>query len=50
MIPKIETCLEAVDQGVEAAVILDGRVPHAMLLEIFTWRRRHNDPGRPEPS
>ncbi len=36
MIPKVETCLEAVDQGVEAAVILDGRVPHALLLEIFT--------------
>ena len=36
MIPKIETCLEAVDQGVDAAVILDGRVPHALLLEIFT--------------
>jgi acetylglutamate kinase len=36
MIPKVETCLEAVDQGVEAAVILDGRVPHAILLELFT--------------
>jgi acetylglutamate kinase len=36
MIPKVETCLEAVDQGVDAAVILDGRVPHAMLLELFT--------------
>jgi acetylglutamate kinase len=36
MIPKIETCLDAVEQGVEAAVILDGRVPHALLLEIFT--------------
>lgn len=36
MIPKVETCLEAVDSGVEAAVILDGRVPHALLLEIFT--------------
>jgi acetylglutamate kinase len=36
MIPKIETCLEAVDKGVEAAVILDGRVPHAILLELFT--------------
>jgi len=36
MIPKIETCLEAVDQGVDAAVIRDGRVPHALLLEIFT--------------
>jgi acetylglutamate kinase len=36
MIPKIETCLAAVDRGVEAAVILDGRVPHAILLELFT--------------
>jgi len=36
MIPKIETCLDSVDQGVEAAVILDGRVRHALLLEIFT--------------
>jgi acetylglutamate kinase len=36
MIPKIETCLKAVDGGVEAAVILDGRVPHAILLELFT--------------
>jgi acetylglutamate kinase len=38
MIPKVETCVEAVRQGVEAAVILDGRVPHSMLLEIFTDR------------
>jgi acetylglutamate kinase len=36
MIPKIETCLAAVDGGIEAAVILDGRVPHALLLELFT--------------
>ena len=36
MIPKIETCLEAVEGGVEGAVILDGRVPHALLLEMFT--------------
>jgi acetylglutamate kinase len=36
MIPKIETCLDAVDGGVEAAVIVDGRVPHAILLELFT--------------
>ncbi|MBT5912453.1 acetylglutamate kinase [Rhodospirillaceae bacterium] len=36
MIPKIETCIEAVRQGAEAAVILDGRVPHAVLLELFT--------------
>ncbi len=36
MIPKVETCLRAVEEGVEAAVILDGRVPHAILLELFT--------------
>ncbi|RYF92147.1 MAG: acetylglutamate kinase, partial [Chitinophagaceae bacterium] len=36
MIPKLETCIQAVDAGCEAAVILDGRVPHAMLIEIFT--------------
>jgi acetylglutamate kinase len=36
MIPKVETALAAVDQGVEAAVILDGRAPHAVLLELFT--------------
>jgi len=34
MIPKVETCLEAVEGGVEAAVIVDGRVPHALLLEL----------------
>ncbi len=38
MIPKLETCLHAVQGGVEGAVILDGRVPHVMLLEIFTRR------------
>ena len=36
MIPKVETCLQAVADGVDAAVILDGRVPHAVLLELFT--------------
>ncbi len=36
MIPKLETCLAAVAGGVEAAVIVDGRVPHAILLELFT--------------
>lgn len=36
MIPKLETCVTAVEGGVDAAVILDGRVPHAMLVEIFT--------------
>jgi len=32
----VETCILAVQGGVEAAVIMDGRVPHTMLLEIFT--------------
>lgn len=36
MIPKLETCVAAVEAGVDAAVVIDGRVPHAMLLEIFT--------------
>jgi acetylglutamate kinase len=36
MIPKVETCLHAVDGGVEASVILDGRMEHAILLELFT--------------
>lgn len=36
MIPKLETCIDAVGRGVGAAVVLDGRVPHAVLLEIFT--------------
>ena len=36
MVPKVETCLKAVNEGVKAAVILDGRVPHALILEIFT--------------
>jgi len=38
MIPKIETCIDALKKGVDAAVILNGRVPHSMLLEIFTRR------------
>ncbi|WCL54925.1 acetylglutamate kinase [Gimibacter soli] len=38
MIPKVETCLMAVEAGVRGAVILDGRVTHAILLEIFTER------------
>ncbi|HWA91191.1 MAG TPA: acetylglutamate kinase [Rhizomicrobium sp.] len=36
MIPKIETAIEAVQSGVKAAVILDGRIPHVVLLELFT--------------
>ena len=36
MIPKIETCLDAVDEGVQAAVILDGRRNHAILVELLS--------------
>ncbi len=36
MIPKVETCITALEQGVEGVVILDGKVPHAVLLELFT--------------
>ena len=36
MIPKMEACLEAVRAGVPQATVIDGRVPHSLLLEIFT--------------
>jgi len=36
MIPKIQTCINAVLGGAEASVIMDGRMPHALLLELFT--------------
>ena len=36
MIPKVETCTYAIERGVKGAVILDGRVPHAVLRELFT--------------
>lgn len=36
MIPKVETCIEAIERGVEGVVILNGKTPHAVLLEIFT--------------
>lgn len=36
MIPKVETCIEAIEQGVEGVVILNGKIPHAVLIELFT--------------
>lgn len=36
MIPKVETCIEAIERGVEGVVILNGKTPHAVLLELFT--------------
>ena len=36
MVPKVDACLEAVDGGVKKAHIIDGRIEHAILLELFT--------------
>jgi acetylglutamate kinase len=36
MIPKVETCIYAIEQGVEGVVILDGKIPHAVLIELMT--------------
>ena len=36
MIPKVENCIEAIEKGVEGVVILNGKTPHAVLLELFT--------------
>jgi acetylglutamate kinase len=36
MVPKMEACLRAVEGGVPRAHVLDGRLPHALLLEVFT--------------
>lgn len=36
MIPKVETCIDAIERGVEGVVILNGKTPHAVLLELFT--------------
>ena len=36
MIPKVKTCIDAVQGGAEGAVIMDGRAPHALLVELFT--------------
>ena len=36
MIPKVECCISAIEQGVKKVIILDGRVPHAILMELLT--------------
>jgi acetylglutamate kinase len=36
MIPKVETCIYAIEKGVEGVVILDGQIPHAVLIELLT--------------
>jgi acetylglutamate kinase len=50
MIPKVEGCIEVVEQGVEAVVIIDGRVPHCVLLELFTEHGVGTLVGRPSKS
>ena len=49
MIPKVETCIYALDQGVEGVVIMDGKVQHAVLLELLDrpWRRHADAPLSP---
>jgi acetylglutamate kinase len=54
MIPKIESCMDVIAEGVEGVVIINGKVPHAVLLELFTEhgagtlieRRRPRSRGR----
>ena len=36
MIPKVDCCIKAIDQGVKNVVIMDGRVPHSILMELLT--------------
>ena len=36
MKPKIKTCIKAIQEGVNETTILDGRIPHALILELFT--------------
>lgn len=36
MLPKLNNCIEAIENGVSRVHILDGRIPHCLLLEIFT--------------
>ena len=36
MIPKVDCCIEALEKGVENVIIMDGRVPHAILMELLT--------------
>ncbi len=49
MIPKIEGCIEVVEAGVEAVVIIDGRVPHCVLLELLTEHGAGTLVGRRKP-
>ena len=36
MIPKVDCCIEAIEHGVKKVIIMDGRVPHSILMEILT--------------
>jgi len=59
MLPKMQACLDAVEAGVSRATVLDGREPHALLLEIFTTKGIGTmilpdacppDPNKPQPN
>ncbi len=43
MIPKVETCIEAIEAGVQGVVILNGKTSHSVLLELSANRARHAD-------
>jgi acetylglutamate kinase len=49
MIPKIEGCIEVVEAGVEAVVIINGKVPHCVLLELLTDHGAGTLVGRRKP-
>jgi acetylglutamate kinase len=49
MIPKIEGCIEVVEAGVEAVVIINGKVPHSVLLELLTDHGAGTLVGRRKP-
>ena len=42
MLPKIQNCIDAIENGVSRVHILDGRIPHCLLLEIFTNKGNRN--------
>ena len=50
MIPKVEACLDSLDAGVKKTHIIDGRLPHALLLEIFTHTGIGTEIARPDRS
>jgi acetylglutamate kinase len=50
MIPKVKSCVEVVEAGVEGVVIVDGRVPHCVLMELLTPHGVGTRISRPAPN